>query len=99
MNTSDSVLRTCYYKYTHPKEALIENGLLNRGLMRLIESDTNMSNDNTRITSAQSNQSIKPSTDRELINDMETGSDTNGLSFVYPFGATINVVNFAKNTF
>ena len=27
---SDSVIRTAYYKYFHPKEALISNGILNR---------------------------------------------------------------------
>ena len=27
---ADSVIRTSYYKYLHPKEALIPNGVLNR---------------------------------------------------------------------
>lgn len=34
MANSDSVTRTAYYKYLHPKEALISNGVLNRELNR-----------------------------------------------------------------
>ncbi|XP_076034643.1 intraflagellar transport 52 isoform X2 [Oratosquilla oratoria] len=30
---NDSVVRTCYYKYFHPKECLITNGVLNRALL------------------------------------------------------------------
>lgn len=29
-HSADSVTRTAYYKYLHPKEALISNGVLNR---------------------------------------------------------------------
>ena len=31
---SDSVVRTQYYKYFHPKECLVSNGVLNRGLAK-----------------------------------------------------------------
>ena len=30
---SDAVIRTCYYKYFHPKECLITNGVLNRAIL------------------------------------------------------------------
>ncbi|XP_064089460.1 intraflagellar transport protein 52 homolog [Macrobrachium nipponense] len=30
---NDSVVRTCYYKYFHPKECLITNGILNRAIL------------------------------------------------------------------
>lgn len=30
----DAVVRTAYFKYFHPKEALINNGILNRGLLQ-----------------------------------------------------------------
>lgn len=33
---SDSVIRTAYYKYFHPKEALISNGVLNRYITGLM---------------------------------------------------------------
>lgn len=29
---TDAVVRTSYYKYFHPKEALIANGVLNRSV-------------------------------------------------------------------
>lgn len=31
--STDSVVRTCYYKYFHPKECLITNGILNRAIL------------------------------------------------------------------
>ncbi|KAJ8032906.1 Intraflagellar transport protein 52-like [Holothuria leucospilota] len=34
MVNSDCVVRTSYYKYFHPKEALISNGVLNRGVSK-----------------------------------------------------------------
>jgi len=34
MANSDTVMRTTYYKYFHPKEALISNGVLNREINR-----------------------------------------------------------------
>ncbi|XP_045116861.1 intraflagellar transport protein 52 homolog [Portunus trituberculatus] len=30
---NDSVVRTCYYRYFHPKECLINNGVLNRAIL------------------------------------------------------------------
>ncbi|KAK7081804.1 Intraflagellar transport protein 52 [Halocaridina rubra] len=32
---NDSVVRTCYYKYFHPKECLITNGILNRAILEV----------------------------------------------------------------
>ncbi|CAH8646635.1 Intraflagellar transport protein 52 [Schistosoma haematobium] len=37
MVNSDTVLRTSYFKYYHPKEALIPNGVLNRGIAEVLE--------------------------------------------------------------
>ncbi|XP_063226406.1 intraflagellar transport protein 52 homolog [Bacillus rossius redtenbacheri] len=65
MVNSDCVVRTHYFKYFHPKECLVSNGVLNRA-----------------ITEA-SGKVIK-SQDRER--DL-----SQSLSFVYPFGATLNV--------
>lgn len=31
---SDTVIRAVYYKYSHPKEALVQNGVINRELVR-----------------------------------------------------------------
>lgn len=33
---SDSVLRTTHYKYMHPKEVLISDGILNRGILTAV---------------------------------------------------------------
>ena len=32
---TDSVIRKTYFKYLHPKEAFIENGILNQELVRV----------------------------------------------------------------
>lgn len=43
---SDAVVRTQYYKYFHPKECLVSNGVLNRGLAKaagIIVADVNKS--------------------------------------------------------
>ena len=61
----DAVVRTSFYKFFHPKEALISDGVLNRALTPLIKS--------IKMT-GQENKSV----------------DTN-LSYVYPFGVTLNL--------
>ncbi|KAK3851087.1 hypothetical protein Pcinc_042235 [Petrolisthes cinctipes] len=63
---NDSVVRTCYYKYFHPKECLITNGILNRAILEA------------------SGKNIPGL----LIDDALT---TRSMSFVYPFGCTLNV--------
>uniref|UniRef100_A0A0A9XX95 Intraflagellar transport protein 52 n=1 Tax=Lygus hesperus TaxID=30085 RepID=A0A0A9XX95_LYGHE len=41
MINNDSVVRTHYYKYFHPKECLIPNGVLNRGIAKFLGKDSN----------------------------------------------------------
>ncbi|KAK9509771.1 hypothetical protein O3M35_007009 [Rhynocoris fuscipes] len=41
MINNDSVVRTHYYKYFHPKECLIPNGVLNRGIAKFLGKDVN----------------------------------------------------------
>lgn len=36
---TDCVIRTQYYKYFHPKECLISDGIVNRGMGQLLEND------------------------------------------------------------
>lgn len=64
---NDSVVRTCYYKYFHPKECLINNGILNRAIFEY------------------SGKTIPG-----LMMD-ESQQTNRTMSFVYPFGATLNV--------
>ncbi|XP_075033703.1 intraflagellar transport protein 52 homolog isoform X1 [Mixophyes fleayi] len=69
MVNTDSVVRNVYYKYFHPKEALISNGVLNREVSR----------------AAGKNVSA-------VMDDESGGNHSQGLTFVYPFGATLNVM-------
>lgn len=62
MSSTDSVIRNSYYKYFHPKEAVIINGVLNRGVLVVGDKLRNLSN-----------------------------SSLQTISYVYPFGATLNV--------
>ncbi|XP_059683147.1 intraflagellar transport protein 52 homolog isoform X1 [Gavia stellata] len=64
---NDAVVRNVYYKYHHPKEALISDGVLNRGI------------------SEAARKTVLETTD-------EDGRDSQALTFVYPFGATLNVM-------
>ncbi len=67
MINADSVVRTNYYKYFHPKECLISNGVLNRAI---------------------GEKAGKVNVRSELEAD---NNDSQALSFLYPFGATLNV--------
>ncbi|XP_062445097.1 intraflagellar transport protein 52 homolog isoform X2 [Rhea pennata] len=64
---NDAVVRNVYYKYFHPKEALISDGVLNRGIGEAARK-----------------------TGFETID--EDGHASQTLTFVYPFGATLNVM-------
>ncbi|KAJ1509606.1 Intraflagellar transport protein 52 [Coelomomyces lativittatus] len=64
---SDSVIRTSYFKYFHPKEVYVTNGILNREFNK------------TASTSHSTSYMSKPT------------QPSDGLSFVFPFGATLNV--------
>lgn len=69
---SDSVVRLEYYKYHHPKEALITNGVLNRGI------------------SEAAGKSFT------ILSREDEGNNSQAITFVYPFGATLNVKNMTK---
>ncbi|XP_053571664.1 intraflagellar transport protein 52 homolog [Bombina bombina] len=69
MVNNDFVVRNVYYKYFHPKEALISNGVLNREISRAAGKDIS-----------------------NLIDDESGGNNSQALTFVYPFGATLNVM-------
>ncbi|XP_061418542.1 intraflagellar transport protein 52 homolog [Lethenteron reissneri] len=69
MVNNDAVIRNVYYKYYHPKEALISNGVLNREINRAAGKPVPGAGDD------------------------ENGSHiSQGLTFVYPYGATLNVM-------
>ncbi|KAF2988124.1 hypothetical protein EK904_007081 [Melospiza melodia maxima] len=66
---NDAVVRNVYYKYHHPKEALISDGVLNRGISEAAKK-----------------------TVLETADEDGRGHDSQALTFVYPFGATLNVM-------
>ncbi|XP_052539455.1 intraflagellar transport protein 52 homolog isoform X15 [Tympanuchus pallidicinctus] len=66
---NDAVVRNVYYKYFHPKEALITDGVLNRGISEAARK-----------------------TGLETTGEDGDGQDSQALTFVYPFGATLNVM-------
>jgi intraflagellar transport protein 52 len=66
----DAVARTLYYKYFHPKEVYVTNGILNREINR-VAGKKNVEN----VLFASENTGFNPST----------------LTFVYPFGASLNI--------
>ncbi|GLH08303.1 Intraflagellar transport protein 52-like protein [Gryllus bimaculatus] len=63
MVNNDVVVRTTYYKYFNPKECLVVDGVVNRGVLHAV----------SQILPQYSDHKIK------------------SLSFVFPFGATLNV--------
>ncbi|KAJ3219095.1 Intraflagellar transport protein 52 [Dinochytrium kinnereticum] len=75
MVNADAVVRTVYHKYTHPKEAFVSNGIVNRELNKAAG----------KLTSAAPRNSGGNIT----VGNMQRNS--NCLTFVYPFGATITV--------
>ena len=93
----DSVTRTVYYKYFHPKEVSISNGILNREINALAGKP---------LLSNSSKTDLSTSIFKKLPTSQRFGSTTvltsgttttmgsgesEGLTFVYPFGATLNV--------
>ncbi|KAK3591240.1 hypothetical protein CHS0354_010606 [Potamilus streckersoni] len=66
MINNDAVVRTSYYKYFHPKEVFVANGVLNRA--------------------------ISQAAGKMLGHVEDDGNDASALSFLYPYGATLNVM-------
>lgn len=76
----DAVVRPAYYKYFHPKECLITNGITNREILRAAgkeASDESVGVSSTGWGFAQGQSA-------EVI-------PNDALHFVYPFGATLTV--------
>ncbi|KAJ3264992.1 Intraflagellar transport protein 52 [Chytriomyces hyalinus] len=79
MVNSDSVTRTVFYKYFHPKEVFVSNGILNREINRAAGKKANV-----------------PASNRPggmIGGDLGQHDHKNhtGLSFVYPYGASLTV--------
>jgi intraflagellar transport protein 52 len=73
---SDCVVRTVYYKYLHPKEAFISNGVVNRAV----------------ASAATALGARSASSDKSGPSPFDSASKKlGGLEFVYPWGATVSV--------
>lgn len=79
---SDSVIRKHFFKYLHPKEAFVGNGVLNKELVRVAKGEAK-----------QQNQKQGKYAKRYQVNkeDLVERDENGGLKFVYPYGATLNV--------
>jgi intraflagellar transport protein 52 len=77
----DSVVRTSFFKYLHPKEAYISNGNLSEDFTRLSRG----------MAKGSGNRGGGGYADRyaDKENVEVPGKDGKGLTFVYPYGATI----------
>ena len=78
----DSVIRKHFYKYLHPKEAFVGNGVLNKELVRVAKGEAK-----------QANSKAGKYAKRYAVNkdDLVERDENGGLKFVYPYGATLNV--------
>jgi intraflagellar transport protein 52 len=84
---SDAVVRTAHYKYLHPKEALISDGVLNRAVLSAAAGGGKGS------SKADNGPSIDDDT---LLGQTGSGAAAEGfagkvLDFVYPYGCTLSV--------
>ncbi len=80
---NNSVIRTNYYKYFHPKEAFINNGVLHEDFLRIVNKEEKKQKKNKLFFAAAK---------IEKDDDIEDENLT-GFNFVYPFGSTISVYN------
>mmetsp|Transcript_31847 Transcript_31847/g.38538 ORF Transcript_31847/g.38538 Transcript_31847/m.38538 type:complete len:486 (+) Transcript_31847:279-1736(+) len=80
---SDCVVRTVHYKYLHPKEVLITDGVLNREINNIVSKGAKPSNENI--------DEFNTSNGRQVDLAAQHGMKDDGLHFVLPYGATLTV--------
>eukprot|EP00744_Colponema_vietnamica_P005392 GILI01007906.1.p1 GENE.GILI01007906.1~~GILI01007906.1.p1 ORF type:complete len:459 (+),score=107.09 GILI01007906.1:88-1464(+) len=97
---SDTVVRTVYYKYLHPKEVFVANGITNRELSRAANglprsSSSSVSAGKPSVAAMMMGASLRAkggNAGSAFDADTKAGSDTGGgLEFVFPYGATLSV--------
>ncbi len=84
----DSVVRTVYYKYLHPKEVLITNGVVNRDIPDIVKK---ISSKSKEFSNDDENDYGSVNTLRGGQKDVIGDNSKGGLDFVYPNGSTLNV--------
>merc|ERR1719230_493211 len=83
MINNDAVVRTAFYKYHHPKECCINNGILCQDIFRLTSSGTR-GKENTN------NKTLNLEATKVAQTSVEDGTGPQ-FPFVYPYGATLSV--------
>ncbi|KAG1690525.1 hypothetical protein DVH05_028029 [Phytophthora capsici] len=78
----DAVIRTVYHKYHHPKEVLISSGVVNRELARMV---------NELYGRKDMLVSGRDAIPKATGPGGALEKDQKGLTFVYPYGATLTV--------
>lgn len=78
---NNSVIRTNYYKYYHPKEVLISNGVVQEDFIRCANGEAKKSKKGKALINQM-----------ESERDPEIQEDTfGGFTFLYPFGTSLTV--------
>jgi intraflagellar transport protein 52 len=79
---NDCVIRKTYFKYLHPKEAYIANGILNPDLVRVATG---------KAKEVEQKQGKYAKRYRDTKDELQNKDENGGLAFVYPYGSTLNV--------
>mmetsp|Transcript_44569 Transcript_44569/g.72554 ORF Transcript_44569/g.72554 Transcript_44569/m.72554 type:complete len:474 (-) Transcript_44569:306-1727(-) len=90
MVNSDSVIRTVYYKYLHPKEVYITDGIVNRGISAAVGRIHKGIKDAARAGAKKKWEEVFVPKDGESAPPAQE-FDKGGVNFVYPYGATLAV--------
>eukprot|EP00741_Cyanophora_paradoxa_P002771 tig00000630_g2691.t1 len=86
MVNNDAVIRTVYYKYLHPKEVFINDGVVNRAITKAVNNVHGKTLERSGSMRVGSAGASKPSAENVLNDDIK-----GGVTFVYPYGATLSV--------
>jgi intraflagellar transport protein 52 len=85
---ADAVVRTAHYKYLHPKEALICDGVLNRALLSAAAGSGKGSSKADNGPSSEDDTLLGQAGSNAAAGEGFAGK---GLDFVYPYGCTLSV--------
>ena len=88
----DSVVRTVYHKYLHPKQVYIANGLLHPALAEAEAGERKQKKSKeSRESSSSSSSTTNSNNNLPLKLTKEQLDSQSGLTFVYPHGCTLSV--------